>query len=239
MTDREISLPFTLNDVNLVDQRKNIVLAMNIPGYLKFMEIQPLNWHLSFRYPGMVRIGTMADGSCYFHCIAQSYHVPYQRGNVGGVAFNRKNFIRDLRYDLSVKLGEKVDPTDPNSPIHYDLLSRGQLKDFGKEVPNYSLVAMQRELNSDRSVDNVYNEFISNILDKDIYILDLTTQDVYVTGNDSDILYKNRNSIVILFLPGHYELVGIKTPKGIDTYFAPDHAFIQAIRQRLREKISS
>ena len=93
---------------------------------------------------------------------------------------------------------------------------------------------MQKELDSSRPVDNVYNEFISDQLEKDIYIIDAVKKDIYITGKDNDILYKNRPSVVILYLPGHYELVGLVKKNGdIKTLFNPDHDFIQAIRDRM------
>ena len=84
-----------------------------------------------------------------------------------------------------------------------------------------------------------------------------------MTGDDDDILYKNRESIVVLYRPGHYELVGIEDPitvsalriligtratarrirfvterrvsNHIATLFSPQHPFIRAIRQRMKE----
>ena len=100
---------------------------------------------------------------------------------------------------------------------------------------------MQKELNSDFSVDNVYNEFISNQINKDIYILDMVKQDVYMTGDDDEILYKTRPSIVILYLSGkykssgHYELIGLNENGYIKTLFDSDHDFIQNIRARMYE----
>ena len=220
------------------NQNVNFAPQLQI-GYLNMMENAPLNWtDGNFNYPEMVRIGTITDGSCFFHTIASSYFLPYRRGKINDSPMNRYTFIRDLRHDLAIKLGERIDPNDTDHVIHYDVLSRGSLREFSKSVPQYTLESMKRELNSDRSVDNVYNEFISNILDKDIYLLDIQTKDVYVTGNDFDILYRGRNSIVILSLPGHYELVGLRTQTGIKTLFHFEHPFIQSIISRLREKIA-
>ncbi len=94
---------------------------------------------------------------------------------------------------------------------------------------------MQKELDSSASVSNIYNEFISDQLDKDIYILDAVKQDVYMTGTDHDLLYKDRTSIVILYMPGHYELVGVINDDYIETTFKPDHPLIQLLQERMSQ----
>lgn len=201
--------------------------------YLTDHEYENLVWNGPFSYPNMVRIRTPTDGSCYFHAIAKAYFEPYIIGRLNNQPLDRKSFIQKLRKDLSVKLQSKVDPTNPTSPIYYDTLSRGKLREFSKSVPSYSLKNMVKELDSDHPVDNVYNEFVSNQLDKDIYILDLEKRDVYITGYDDEILYKDRPSIVILYLPGHYELVGLDENGIVKTLFDPDHDFILTIRDRI------
>lgn len=205
-----------------------------------------LNWNQTpFAYPNMVRIDTIADGSCFFHAIANAYFIPYWENTLNGQPMSKHRFVAAMRNDLATRLGEPV--TNLPNLTHYDLLSRGQLCEFAKAVPRYSLENMQRELRSHSAVDNVYNEFISNQLNKDIYLLDAKKRDVLVTGDDDDILYKNRESIVVLYHPGHYELVGIVDPAyanislppgcrdHIATLFSPQHSFIRAIRQRMRE----
>jgi hypothetical protein len=202
-------------------------------------EYEPLNWisvgNRGFSYPNMVRIRTPADGSCFFHAVTKAFYIPYRTGQLNGTAINRHQLIKMLRRDLAIKLAQPANPQDPQGPSNYDLLSRGQLLEFAKGVPKYSLPNMQRELNSTSAIDNVYNEFISNQLNKDIYLLDGEKHDVFVTGNDDDILYKDRHSIVILYIPGHYELVGLINGDRIETHFEPNHPFIQAIRDRLQE----
>lgn len=203
--------------------------------YLTNSEYENLDWDEPFGYPDLVRIRTEPDGSCFFNAIAKSYFKPYITGKIDGKPFNRKDFIKKLRKDLSIKLGTRTDPSNPRSPTHYEVLSRGQLQEFSKSVPVYTLENMQKELDSNRSVDNVYNEFISDQLDKDIYILDMVKRDVYITGYDDEILYKNRPSIVLLYLPGHYELVGLDNDGVVKTLFNPDHDLIRTIRARMRE----
>ncbi len=196
---------------------------------------EPLNWTGNFQYKGLVRIRTPGDGSCFFHAIAGAYFKPYIEGKIDSDPIDRRDLIKKLRKDLSLKLATRVDPLDPQSPTYYDILSRGELGNIANEVPEYSLQNMQAELDSDTAVDNVYNEFISDQINKDIYILDLTKQDVYMTGNDIDILYKDRMSIVILYLPGHYELVGVQEDGVIKTLFDSDHPLIEQIRTRIAQ----
>lgn len=196
---------------------------------------EPLNWQGNFRFPRMVRLRTIADGSCFFHAIANAFFVPYRTGELRGKPVSRSDIIRGMRHDLSIKLGAKP---DAKSLAPYDLLSRGQLKDLAKTLPQFSLAKMQAQLDSSDHVDNAYNEFISNELNKDIYLLDLSKQDVYMTGNDDEILYRGRESIVILYMPNHYELVGLlreNDPRTVDTLFQPGHEFIQALRRRMGE----
>jgi hypothetical protein len=55
-------------------------------------------------------------------------------------------------------------------------------------------------------------------------------------GDDYDLLYKRRKSIVILYLPGHYELVGVRYKNGVEkTLFSPDDPFIKVLRRRMEK----
>lgn len=199
------------------------------------MSYESLSWNGKLSYPGMVVIPTISDGSCFFHAILSAFFIPYKAQQYDGNPVDRKKFVLDLRKDLANKLGDSIDPNDPDSPTHYDILSRSELREMSKEMPEYSLSSLQLKLKTSSSVGNEFNEFISNVLEKDIYILDSVKQDVYVTGNDFDILYKNRPSIVILFSPGHYELVGINESGKISTLFDFNHPFIATIRKRLED----
>lgn len=200
------------------------------------MDISSLNWNGPITYPNMVRIGVSADGSCFFHAILLAFYKPYQNESENGIPVNRRSLVRDFRHDLSIRLGENQDLGKLESPLVYDTLSRGTLRDFSQEMKEYSLPAMQEELNSDSPIDNAYHEFISNEISKDIYILDFEKQDVYITGSDLDILYKGRPSIVILYIPGHFELIGLRNPDGsISTFFDSQHPFIQRLNERLHE----
>lgn len=194
-----------------------------------------LNWNGPIQYPGVIRIETIGDGSCFFHAIAKSYCEPYITGMRNGKILDRGHFIRGLREDLAKKLSSRINPFDPNSLTYYDTLSRGTLKEFSKQWPPYKLENLKNELIQCQYVDNVYIEFISNQINKDIYLLSMKTHDIYFTGDDYELLHKGRNSIVILYMPGHYELVGIEENNKIYTLFKPDHPFIQIIRDRIKQ----
>ena len=175
----------------------------------------------------LVRVGVPLDGSCYFHAIAKAYFKPYIMGKVGEGVFDRSEFVRNLRKDLSLAL-----------PAVYSKLAHGELLEISKTVPKYSLQNLQKELDSNSPISNYFNEFISDSLNIDIYVLDAKTKDVYMFGADLNLLYKNRKSVVLLYLPGHYELIGLLHPNSnVETYFSPTHPLIKKIRERIDSKL--
>ena len=194
-------------------------------------EFELMKWS---KFPGfkMVRIRTDPDGSCFFHAILKAYFKPYIQGEIDGKTFDRREFVRKLRKDLSKKLSE----TTSEGVTYYSQLNKGQMASIAEDMPEYSLERMQAELDSSSPVSNVYNEFISNELDLDIYILDGIKRDVYMTGSDDSLLYKNRKSVVILYLPGHYELIGLlRNGEYFQTLFPSDSEFIAKIKERTNQ----
>jgi hypothetical protein len=190
-----------------------------------------------FSYPNMIRIYTIADGSCLFHALMNATNKVYRSERTNSFAISRIDIVKNLRKALAYRLGDPVtgasDPTDN----YYSHLGGGTLKLLSRSTPQYGVLEMQSRLrNPNQHVGNEYNEFISDQLDIDIYILDGTTRDLYMTGDDWDRLYKSRDSVVLLYMPGHYELVGILTDKRTEvTLFKTEHPFIQAIRARMVE----
>lgn len=188
-----------------------------------------LQWDRNFKYDQMVRLYTIGDGSCFFHAVVKAYFIPYKLGYLNEQPLDRGVFIRNLRRDLARTLRE--------DPEVYKNLSRGQLENMSKTLDQFKLDEMIKVLDSDMPVDNLFNEFVSNVIDKDIYLLDLEKEDVYITGDDTDILHKGRDSIVILTMPGHYELVGVERNGVIQTLFSHKDDFIVYIRERLLQLI--
>lgn len=196
----------------------------------------PLIWEEGeFSYQNMVRLYTIADGSCFFHAVVNAFFVPYQTEMDNGYHFDRKKFIKNFRKDLATTLNDPISPKDSTTP--YELLSRRQLAKLAKELDmeEYTLKNMQEELeNPNKWVWTLYLEYISNQIDKDIYILDSEKEDIYITGEE-DILHTGRDSIVILYLLDHFETVGLNINGKICTLFDTNSTFISKIRMRLRE----
>ena len=202
-------------------------------------EYENLKWPGVFEKFNLIRIRTDMDGSCFFHALAKAYFKPYIVGKIDDEPFNRKEFIKNLRKDLAKTLALKIDPEDTESKTYYQTLSNGEFEKISETMPKYSLKHMQKELaNSEKPVSNIYNEFISDQLNLDIYILNGKTKDVYMTGSDNSLLYKGRRSVVILYMPGHYELIGtMDKDNNIETIFSPKSKFIKKIKERMTELI--
>ena len=211
---------------------------------LRSRMMEYLRWDGPLTQQGMVRLRTIGDGSCFFHAICYAVSKEYRTGYYNdGTVLDRREYVSRLRRELSDNLSSvvEVDSASGNGVTRYSLLSRGQLESMSAELPEYSLPNMKALLVSRSSVDNRFNEHVSNCLNIDIYILSHENEDVYITGNDTDILYKDRDSVVILYVEDsqHYELVGVNTGHMIRTVFPYNDEFILKIRSRIREVISS
>jgi hypothetical protein len=197
---------------------------------MNLIETRKLEWNL---YSNMVAISVDGDGSCYFHAIAKAFFRPYQLGIMNGVGISRRDIVRNFRNELADRLMSRSIPEDPSSPLVYDTLSNGTLREFSNNVKEYSIENMIKELKSNSPVDYVYQELISNEINKDIYILSMVNKDVVKLGNP-ELYYKNRKSIVLLYSPGHYELVGIINENNdIRTIFEPSDPFIVRLKERV------
>nr|QBK89805.1 MAG: OTU-like cysteine protease [Pithovirus LCPAC101] len=193
----------------------------------------PLVMKRKFIYNNMVRFDTIADGSCFFHAVLMSFYEPYQLNNI-----DRISFVREFRRDLAKTLSSPINPNDGESPSYYDALSGGTLSKFAESVPQYSLSKMVKILDSNSFVGNEYIEYISNLFSRDIYILDIEKSNVYMTGDEYGLLYKNRQSTVIGYKNSHFELIGVQSSNGhIRVGFSPDDPFISYINKTMENNM--
>ncbi|SNW62944.1 Hypothetical protein ORPV_1040 [Orpheovirus IHUMI-LCC2] len=198
--------------------------------------IRYLRWRGPLRYPNLVSIKTLGDGSCFFHAVCNAFFVSYRKEEVNGHYMSKNEIVRKFRKELADRLGQKVDPNNINSPTYYDTLGSGYLSEYSKHVRGYSLQELQRELNSNSPVNHVYLEFISDAIEHDIYLLDEKTQDIYRTGDRYELLYKGRPSIMVLYTGGHYETIGVDVGSDIVTCLRPEDGLIELIKRRLNSR---
>lgn len=195
---------------------------------------------IAFTNPNLYAIKVMGDGSCFFHSVLRGFNLSYISA---ASSAERKRLAILVRQATADSLEEK-NPT--TGKTEYESMGGGCYKDYNEAVKDvdgdkYSLAAMKRELLSSTPVDHAYTEILSNYLDLDIYLISSQTGDIYATGTDFNLYYKDRRSIVILYSPGHYDVVGIKRMSPdredtiFDTLFAPTHELIAALRKRYKD----
>lgn len=169
-------------------------------------------------------IPSIPDGSCMFHSILQAFNKTYNTLDNNG----KKLMVREFRNNLSDVLTEDVD-----GEIIYNKLSRGELEEFSKFYPPASLKVMQRDLKNNTWGDFRFLELLSEILDLNIFIIDRTKSDVYQTG-DPELLYKHRDSIIILNTNNiHFDTMGLKSKRGVKTLFNKNDPVIKLILSKM------
>jgi hypothetical protein len=171
------------------------------------------------------------DNSCFAHSILAACRKDYGKLSIA----DKKSLARKFRDTTSTLLTEIDLKTDKT---YYEGLFNGRIEDIGKELPDYSLEQMVRELQGDNFLDHHLQELISNAFNKDIYFLSAKTEDVFIDTKEMYFLcYKGRNSIIILHSIDHYEVVGTLKGTKINTVFQPEDPLIQYLNERILENI--
>lgn len=159
-----------------------------------------------------IRIGTIADGSCFFHSILTAIDDEYLQMN----KIERKKRIKEFRQDLSSYFTQD----------EYDKLANGNIASLGKQINEYSYDRMLKKLKDTRIwVGNEFLDFICKTLNINIYIISDRNWEVYKQGVEKEYLYNERNPTIIILWQGgvHYELLGIYNNDKIQVLFEPDN----------------
>lgn len=189
-----------------------------------------------YRMPG--------DCSCFFHCVLMSHYIPYRKKMEYGVSVNRRNYCADFRKQVADSLYEKQLSPGGSRVRKYDLLAGGNIESFASHIPLYKIENLHAAICNYRySVGEEILEIIKDVIEQNIFILDVEKGDVYngLTGT-----YYNEKwpSIVLLYHPtpkddsyvGHYDLVGVPKPikgkKLVVTHFQNKHSFVQFLLKR-------
>lgn len=178
------------------------------------------------------------DGNCFFHSVLMGFVKSYRRRyDSEGRDISRRKFARDLRDQIANFL-EKPHPKRSDITV-YKSLSRGEIVNFSKACPEFTLENMQIKLRSNDAVGLEMVEPTSIALKVNIIIIDREKQDIYQTG-DGDYLFdpSRPSSVVLLYGNGHFDLCGVgvetKTPFGTQTrivsHFKNSNPFIEYLR---------
>lgn len=198
----------------------------------------PISWAALTNW-SLVRFSTPMDNNCLFHSIANSFFSPYYDENLNGKHITRQQIVTYLRKELSKKLASKINPSDSNSLRYYDILNGGNTSAFAEAVPEFKLEYMQEQLNSQVPIGYGYMEFIGDTLNKDIYILEAARKDIYNTDELPLTIKGDRRSIILYYMNGHYELVGIHNSNGtFDTHFDSNHSLIRFLNNRVQQLVA-
>lgn len=171
----------------------------------------------------LVKYEVPPDGSCFFHSLLLSFDKNYRDQPDPIIRFATVVAIRKY-------IAERL-------PTYYHSLSRGTLAEYAKFVPEYELRNMMSKINSRSCVGLEVIELTSILFEVNILILDLNRADIYMTGDYSLLLKPEYNYVVLLYDHDrvHFELCGLKSSKGIGTYFNRNHQFVKSILNRIDE----
>lgn len=205
-------------------------------------EVTPLDWTKDdpISYAGMVKLQSTQDHSSLLHSILKAYSLIYITQEYKGQRLDRCSYIRKLREDLANQLSKPTDASRPDSPTLYETLNGGTMDEIAKYNSSYSLSSMQDRLRNDQELGVEYIEFLSNLLDKDIYVLDEMKRSIFPVGVEPKHLYKGRKSIVIIYSENisRYDLVGLLEGGRVKTYFRPANPFIVMLRTQAKKRPS-
>lgn len=177
-----------------------------------------------------------ADGSCYIHSIICAFFYPYITSD------DPKSIVDEFRRSLSIEISREISP----GIRRYDQLNRGELSKLGQDqemiiphvrpetfedLPEFTLDFIVKELASNSFLSHdKYQELISDLIDKDIYLIDPKGNPVKMAV-DRDLVFKNRSSIVLCYGNRHYDLVGIQVEHQlVKTLFEPTHPLILKLK---------
>lgn len=191
-------------------------------------------------YRDVYQIATIGDGNCFIHALLKAFYKPYQENPSGAW---RRQFAKYIRRDLGIILNTP-DPEYADSSTKYvhwetagggtlpslmmqEIVNPGLIGDFGID---FSLTGLQYLLNSSRYLGNEIYSYISQVLDLDIYILQIRNNDLVINASTTTDLPRNY-AVVIVGQTNHWETVGVRHPNNLlQTVFTHEDPFISAIR---------
>jgi hypothetical protein len=184
----------------------------------------------------MYRIATLGGGNCFFHCVLKAVYPSYQNANYD----DRVTITEEFRRDLAMTL--ELPHPDYKGFLYWDIVGGGLFPRslmLGIADPtsiskgdfiDFSLNGLKYYLNSHEEVGEEVYDFVSEILNLDIYILRGKKDNVFVHRH-THRPGVNVPGIIILGNEYHYELVGTKKGENkFQTVFMPGDPFLVKIQ---------
>ena len=187
------------------------------------------------------RESVISDNSSLIHAIVQSFSKNYLSMRSQQ---KRKNYIEIVRkklgYNLTQKSFEQLGTGILNRELtrNYKNIVRDKDEQVASKVAYSKFKLLLDDLNEWLGDNLEIIQYISDILDLNIYLVSNGTRDVYLPKAEGklskkqtcDLLYKNRLSIIILNLNDiHFEVIG----QGNKTSFDPNDPMIKQIHEKL------
>lgn len=240
ITDEELLITLAEpQDKCINDNESQNIIVYRMPSFVSAPIADyfiPIKWKNQFEKWNLVRFSTPKDGSCLFHAISNGFFSPYHKQKLNGEPMTRNKMVAAFRLELSKKLAIKISNAS-DSPTYYDILNNGNTSSFAEIVPEFKLSYMQQQLASNCFIGYGYMEFIGNAINKDIYILDGSRNDIYVTDELKLTIRGDRRSLILYYANSHYELVGIQNSDGtFDTDLPSKHDLIKFLYSRVLDK---
>lgn len=167
----------------------------------------------------LVRIRTPIGPSSIFHAIVKSYNINYYK-------VDSIKLIENMRTDLSNNLDNLTNYNNNSSLDFYSELN-------DENTNNIKIDTMKKALIDGVLNDLIYIKYISDQLNKNIYLIDGSKGNgkLNIILNSKNNRYINRDTIILLIINNHYELIGYKENDIIRTYFNLEHKLIQYINR--------
>ena len=209
-----------------MSQILQLLIILANKAILFYIKMHDIKWQNGFESWDLKRIEVPMDGNCLFHAIAMAFFKPYIDEVFNGIAMSRLQMIKNLRHELSEKLSQPIKGSEKT--CYYDLLNNGNTAKFASSVPEFNIHYMKQQLNSGNAIGYGFFEYINNQLNKDIFILNGETEDLYKT-DEYKLSIKHRNAIVLYYKNNHYELISCDG----HTHFNPYHPFILFLKSKI------
>jgi hypothetical protein len=187
-------------------------------------------WHGEYKEWNPITIDTPPDGNCLFHAILNATSLSYRLGKINNKDMPQLAIVNAVRADLSTKLNTKAPGKEKT---YYEELYDGHIHEFADHVPEFTLRNMQQLLKPGNAIGYGYLGYLSDVFNIDLYVLDGTTNDIYISDELPFYSKGNRDSVVLRYVAGHYELVGLLKGDEIISYFSSDHLFIKFLYRRV------